>query len=116
MVNFERRKHSRVDIDAYVSATLTTDRPGSSRMFTTRDISPEGIFLTTREIFPLGTILKLKIHTPLTTEPINAEAKVVRAGGNQSGMGLVFIKISEQDRKELLKHLYLAYHYTREKR
>ena len=69
-----------------------------------------------KECFPVGTILNLKIHTPSTQKPINAEAKVVRIAKDENlriiGIGLVFINISENDRKELLKHLYLAYHYT----
>ena len=111
-----RRKHIRVGVDAYISATLTTDNTAGEKIFTTRDISPEGIFLATNEAFPVGTILNLKVHTPTTLEPINLEAKVLRIAKDENlrviGMGLVFTEIKESDKKELLKHLYLAYHYT----
>lgn len=111
-----RREHIRVEVDAYISATLTTDKAAGERIFTTRDISPEGIFLASTEAFPIGTILNLKVHTPTTLEPINLEARVVRIAKDEnsrvSGMGLIFSKISQSDKKELLKHLYLAYHYT----
>ena len=79
-------------------------------------MSPEGIFLVSSESFPLGTILNLKIHTPSTLKPINAEAEVVRVAKDENlrvmGMGLVLFKMSENDKKELFKHLYLAYHHT----
>lgn len=116
MDDTERRKHSRVAIDAYISATLTTDKNAGERIFTTKDIGPEGIFLVCKESFPLGTILNLRVHTPTTLEPINAQAKVIRIAKDESlntiGMGLIFIQMSEDVKKELLKHLYLAYHYT----
>ena len=110
-----KRKHTRVAVDAYVSATLTTDGAHAERIFTTKNISPEGIFLVSNESFPLGTILNLRIHTPSTLEPINAEARVARVAKDENlrviGLGLVLINMSEEVKKELLKHLYLAYHY-----
>ncbi|MDP3732868.1 MAG: PilZ domain-containing protein [Candidatus Omnitrophota bacterium] len=112
----ERRKHKRVEVDAYVSATLTTNGAQAERIFTSKNIGPEGMFLVSNESFPTGTILNLRIHTPSTLEPINVEAKVIRVAKDENlrviGMGLAFIKISENDQKELLKHLYLAFHYT----
>jgi len=114
--NFEKRKHVRVAVDAYVWVTLTTDKDDAEKIFTAKDISPEGIFLVSNETFPAGTILNLRIHTPTTLEPINTAAEVVRTAVDKNlginGVGLVFIQISEKDKKELLKHLYLAYHYT----
>lgn len=110
-----RRKHMRVGVDAYISATLTTDKESAERIFTTKDIGPEGIFLVCKECFPLGSILNLRVHTPSTLEPINVQAKVVRIAKDENlntiGMGLIFIEMSEEVKKELLKHLYLAYHY-----
>ncbi len=115
-VDLGRRKHARVGVDAYISATLTTDKDSAERLFTTKDIGPEGIFLVCKECFPVGTILNLKVHTPTTLEPINVQAKVLRIAkdenANTTGMGLIFIQMSEHVKKELLKHLYLAYHYT----
>lgn len=113
----ERRKFTRVVLDAYITATLTIDKAPQERLFMSKDIGPEGIFLVSRESFPLGTILNLKIHTPTTLKPIDAEAKVIRiqkeADSRVMGMGLVLIQISETDKKELFKHLYLAYHYLK---
>jgi len=114
--DLDKRIHMRVAVDAYVSATLTTDGVHAERIFTTKDISPEGIFLVSNESFPLGTILNLLIHTPSTMEPINVEAEVIRVAKDKNlrviGMGLVLINMSEEEKKELVKHLYLAYHYT----
>ncbi len=114
--DLERRKHMRVGIDAYISATLTTDKESAERIFTTKDIGPEGIFLVCKESFPVGTILNLRVHTATTLEPLNAQAKVIRIAkdenANTIGMGLIFVQMSENVKKELLKHLYLAYHYT----
>lgn len=114
--DLERRKYKRVSVDAYVLVTLTTDKSFGETILTAKDIGPEGIFLACKECFPVGTILNLRIHTPTTMEPINAQAKVVRISKDQNlnivGMGLVFIQMDEEARKELLKHLYLAYHYT----
>ena len=115
-----RRRHKRVGLDAYILATLTTDKDEAEQIFTTRDMSPEGIFLECKECFSVGTVLNLKIHTPSTLEPINAQAEVVRIAKDEKlatiGLGLVFIEMSENVRKELSKHLYLAYHYTGDKR
>jgi c-di-GMP-binding flagellar brake protein YcgR len=112
----EKRIHTRVGVDAYVSATLTTDVAHAERIFTTKDISAEGIFLVTKEAFPLGTILNLRIHTPSTLKSIDAEAEVVRVAHDKNshvtGMGLTLINVDEKVREELLKHLYLSYHYT----
>ncbi len=117
--DLERRKHTRVGIDAYISATLTTDKDTSERLFTTKDIGPEGIFLVCRDCYPVGTILNLRVHTPTTLEPINVQAKVVRLAKDENlndiGMGLIFMEMSDDVKKELFKHLYLAYHYTANK-
>ena len=114
--DLEKGMHTRVAVDAYVSATLTTDGAHAERIFTTKDISAEGIFLVTKEAFPLGTILNLKIHTPFILKPINVEAEVVRVARDENsavtGMGLVLINMNKEVREELFKHLYLVYHST----
>ncbi len=114
----ERRKYKRVAVDAYVSATLTADKAGGERLFMTKNMSPGGIFLVSNESFPVGTILDLVIHTSTTLKPIKAQTKVVRIAKDENshviGMGLIFIGMNENEEKELLKHLYLAYHYTDE--
>jgi len=114
-----KRKHTRVGVDAYICATLTTDKSAVEKIFTTRDIGPEGIFLECREAFPIDTILNLKVHTPTTLEAINVQAKVIRIAKDEHsrtiGMGLIFTEMEEAVKKELLKHLYLAYHYTENK-
>lgn len=116
MQELEKRRHIRVAVDAYVSATLTTDKTQAERTFTSKDIGPEGIFLVSSETFPVGTIVKLKIHTPSTVKPINVEAEVVRIARDENshvtGMGLIFLQMNEEAKKELFKHLYLAYHYV----
>ncbi len=113
----ERRKYTRVALDAYITATLTEDKTAQERLFMSRNMSPGGIFLVSSEAYPMGTILKLKIHTPTTLKPIVVEAKVVWIAKDENskvmGVGLVFIKISETDKKELVKHLYVAYHYLK---
>lgn len=112
----EKRIHTRVAVDAYISATLTTDKTQAERIFTSKDIGPEGIFLMSSKTFPIGTTVSLKIHTPSTVKPINVEAEVVRIARDEksqvTGMGLVFLKMNEVQKKELCKHLYLAYHYV----
>lgn len=116
MQDSEKRMHTRVAVDAYISATLTTDKAQMEKIFTSKDIGPEGIFLASNETFPVGTIVKLKIHTPSTVKPINVEARVVRIARDENsqvtGMGLIFLQMSAEEKKELFKHLYLAYHYV----
>ena len=116
MQESEKRRHIRVAVDAYISATLTTDKAQTEKIFTTKDIGPEGIFLVSSETFPIGTIVKLKIHTPSTVKPINVEAEVVRIARDENshvtGMGLIFLQMGIEEKKELFKHLYLAYHYV----
>ncbi len=112
----DKRKYTRVSVDAYITATLTTEKAFQERMFISSDISPEGIFLATNEPLPLRSILNLKIYTPTMSEPIKAEAKVIRLAKDENsrvvGVGVILTKISDKDRKELYKHLYLAYHYV----
>lgn len=123
MVNHDRdlgrRKHIRIGVDAYICATLTTDQFAGEKMFTTKDIGPEGIFLECREPLPIGTILNLRVHTPTTLEAINVQARVIRVAKDENskiiGMGLIFMDMDEKVKKELLKHIYLAYHYTENK-
>lgn len=116
MQELEKRRHIRVAVDAYISATLTTDKTQAERAFTSKDIGAEGIFLVSSETFPVGAIVKLKIHTPSTVKPINVEAEVVRIARDENshviGMGLIFLQMSEEEKRELFKHLYLAYHYV----
>jgi len=116
----ERRKSSRVTVDAYVAAILNGGQIASEAVFISKDISSEGVFLFSKKlVFPVGTIIDLKIHTPVTREPISAQAKVIRITKDEvvqvNGMGLVFMQISAKDKKELLRHLYLAHHYLEQK-
>lgn len=113
----ERRKHIRVSLNAYVTTTLVLGKAPQEKLLISKDIAPEGIFLFTSEAFPMGTLFKLKIQTPTTTKQIRVEAKVVRiikdADSRVTGVGLFFTRISDADKKELFKHLYLAYHYVK---
>ncbi len=113
----ERRRFTRVALDAYISATLTDNKSFHEKLFMSKNLSPEGIFLACNESFPVGTVLSLKIHTPTTSRPIVVEAKVVRIQKDKDshvvGMGLAFVHIDEADKKELMRHLYLAYHYLK---
>jgi c-di-GMP-binding flagellar brake protein YcgR len=98
-----RRRHARVGLDAYISATLTTDKTAEERIFTTKDIGPDGIFIACKGCFPVGTILNLRVHTPTTLETINVQAKVIRIAKDENlnsvGMGLIFIEMSEDVKK-----------------
>ena len=109
----EKRKHIRVALDTYILATLTSEKGPQEKMFTSKDMSPEGIFLASKELFPVGTVLNLAIHAPTSLKPIHVQAEVVRVARDESsqpvGMGLVFIKMAEDDKKEILKNLYLVY-------
>ena len=114
----EKRRYTRVSVDAYVAATLISEDVFREKVFIGKEMSPEGIFLVSREAFALGSIMRLEVHTPTTAEPIKIEARVVRVAKDEKsqapvGVGLVFTKINEADRKELFKHLYLAYHYVK---
>ena len=111
----EKRSHRRVLIDAYVSAALVPKDVLQERVFLSQDASPDGIFLLTNEEFPVGTLMRLEINLPSTFKPIEVEARVARVAKNKdgqiAGVGLIFTNISEPEKKGLLKHLYLAYHY-----
>lgn len=114
----EKRKHLRVKLDAYITTTLTDDDAFQERLYMSKDVSADSIFLVSKGAFPIGTIFNLKIHPPTTLKPINVEAKVTRIAKDQNsqvvGMGLVFIRVDGADRKELCKYLYLAYHYLKD--
>lgn len=113
----ERRRHSRVSVDAYVAATLISEDVYKEKVFMGSQMSPEGIFLITKDVLPVGSILNMEVHTTTTAEPIKMEARVVRVAKDENsqpmGMGLTFTKISEADKKQLFKQLYLAYHYVK---
>ncbi|MEW6100992.1 MAG: PilZ domain-containing protein [Candidatus Omnitrophota bacterium] len=112
----ERRKYKRIAIDAYVKATLLLGDISQDRILLSKDINPGGVFLLTDDPMPVGTLLNLKIQTPTSTGFINAQARVVRIARSSDaksiGMGLAFTRIEDKDKEELMKHLYLGYHYT----
>lgn len=109
----EKRKYIRVDLDTYVIATLTVERSHTEKIFTSKNMSPEGVFLVSKESFPVGTVLSLTIHAPTSLHPFHTQAEVVRVAKDDKlkpiGMGLAFLKMSDSDKKELLKNLYLVY-------
>jgi len=72
------------------------------------DLSEGGIFLPTEKICEVGTLGTLKFRVSQFEDPFTLKGEVVRigrpaerSGGDQSGMGIRFVDLTDQDVKRL---------------
>lgn len=93
----ERRRHSRVALEAPVSFVAAGD-PAVFRG-TARDISLGGIFFQARHVLPLGTELVVTILLPDQVEEISLPG-VVR-WQRPDGMGVEFALLGERETRAL---------------
>jgi uncharacterized protein (TIGR02266 family) len=104
----ERRVHPRVKFVTRVTNTYS----GVSHYYFSRDISLGGMFLETHQPYPEGTTLALEFALEGVDEKLRVEATVVRTippdlndPTRSTGMGLVFDKVSDKNRKALMQFL-----------
>lgn len=80
------------------------------------NVSNGGLFIKTDEPFSLDSIVVLKFVIPGSTEPIEAEGKVIWCNpkGGRSyfprGMGIKFVKIKTDDAEKIMK--FVKEHYN----
>jgi uncharacterized protein (TIGR02266 family) len=72
----------------------------------TRNVSRGGLFVGTRRDLPEGTAVRVSVIHPTTREHFVLEAVVRwRARSTEPGIGLEFVKLTEQRRDEFLEFI-----------
>lgn len=109
----EKRQFARLKANCLVKYEKSEDlKSQAAKMSNIRDISKGGLMITTHEKLLPGDTLKLKIHWPGPKKAIVAEAKVLRCrrvyGTRHYRVGVFFLKISDEDRKEIDSHIDLV--------
>jgi hypothetical protein len=82
----ERRAHARACVS--VPVRIRIDATGQVLRYTTRNISPSGVFIDTTDPLPLGASLSIRFHVPDLDVRIQAEGRVVRS--RPTGMAIQF--------------------------
>ncbi len=80
-----------------------------------KNISEGGLLFTSYEPIPISSTIKVLINLPGRDKPLESYAKVMRCikatpADEVYHVGVAFLDISEQDRKEISSHLELAIH------
>lgn len=94
------RAHPRVPADVRIKLKLPTwDR---FEAFRTRDLSRGGMFVRAKQPLAQGTVVRLAL-TPPGGEAVEIRAQVVRTvgEGQSAGMGLRFLEVSEDTRRQI---------------
>ena len=104
----EQRRHVRRSLVAQVRAK-DTDGVGTL-LFETADFSPGGTFLRSDLLLEEGEPLILEFEIPGTSRALSAQARVVWVrrfpkAGEEAGMGVEFLSMSEGDRAALTRYL-----------
>ena len=103
----DRRRHARIIRDIF--AVYAMDGPFREGLCITENISGNGLLFRSQEPFRIGTEMTLNIHLPNRINPIPCQAQVVRSNPleteNVYEVGLTFVRISTQDKKELITSL-----------
>lgn len=88
-----------------ISADLPAAIEGARKDETVRAISENGAFVATTTLRPLKTRMPIKIKLPDSIVSADAEVIYSKAAGDdrkgQSGLGLQFVKISDEDQKRI---------------
>jgi len=92
----EQRKYPRVPL----SVKVTKLDSGAFQYYQASNISAGGMFIKADEPLPIGTRLRITVSMP--RHPLEVEGEVVRVmleGGFQSGMGVKFDALPEDQRQ-----------------
>jgi c-di-GMP-binding flagellar brake protein YcgR len=118
-LNLERRKIPRLKDNIFILVNLKSNQNGLFKTVT-KDISGSGLMFETERDIPKGSKLELEVYQPLDSFKrmifsVLILAKVVwkrkiekdnfEKGENKYRVGVIFLKISEEDRKKILKYV-----------
>lgn len=111
-MEMERRKAARFKGEIYFSfKTKSIFSRQESPIISVKDISAAGLSFVYPETLPFEQKLILKLYLPMYTKPVKVKAEVKeneRLADGQYKIGLEFIKISPEIKKNLEPHTYLA--------
>jgi len=107
-----------VTIDAALAVLYTlTDQDTTEETLPpliSEDISPDGLFLRTTKPLTAGESVRLRLHLPTMPRPFHCQARIVRIerrpNGEVRGVGVQFVDLSAEQRRELIEHLYRSFH------
>jgi len=108
----EKRVHPRVSAQIHVKYRLLEDPKEiesilelrkSEKTTQTSDLSQGGLYIVAVRPLEMGNILRLEIGLPGRKDPLSAFAEVVWA--NETGGGLRFLTMKEEDRETLRVYL-----------
>jgi c-di-GMP-binding flagellar brake protein YcgR len=94
----EKRQHRRVKL----ITQLRCEASGREEVFVTRDISVGGMFVTTRNPFPQDEELAVSFRLHASAPLVSCRGKVMYALPG-SGMGIMFLDLSEEHRQAVQK-------------
>lgn len=109
-----RRQYRRLALDLEIKwHTKRNGKEGSSKAYflRTKNIAQHGLFLKTDRAFHLGKELDLEFSLPTITHPVDIVGRVVWIANKDKnptyypGIGVRIIKITPEDKKELISYL-----------
>ncbi len=109
---FDKRAHSRIAMKIPVSYRLMDDQVeiknirelgSKTKNAETMDTSLGGMYIVAHQTLKIGALLSLKVSVPGRMNPIAAFAEV--AWSNETGAGLRFLAMKEEDMELLSEHL-----------
>jgi hypothetical protein len=108
----EKRVHPRVAVKIPVKYRVIEDQKEIETVFErkkneqtsqTMDVSLGGLYLVADQVLNVGSILRLDITLPEVSHPVSAFAEV--AWSNETGGGLHFLAMKEEDVESLKNYL-----------
>ncbi len=108
----DKRAHSRIPTKIPVSYRLMDDQEeiknirelgAKTKNAETLDTSLGGMYIVADQALKIGTLLSLKVSIPERMNPISAFAEV--AWANETGAGIHFLAMKEEDLELLAAHL-----------
>ena len=108
-----KRLHRRLALDVEVKWHRKKDKSSSSKayLFRTKNFAQHGLFLKTDKKFKLGMDMDLEFTLPTVSHPIDVMGRVAWIADKDKnptfypGIGVRFIEIDTEEKKELMKFL-----------
>ena len=108
----DKRAHSRIAVRIPISYRLLDDQEeiknikelgSKTKNAETMDTSLGGMYIVANQALKSGTLLSLKVSIPERMNPLSAFAEV--AWANETGAGIHFLAMKEEDTKLLAEYL-----------